>query len=210
MTLCTLALGKRHSQLARRLSESLPTPIQISTEIPADVPKRSGDRQYDYHNKLFAIERHLDLDGTLFLDADAICVDHGAFLAFVQSLTALPAGLYSPYTFSSYGFRHPSPPGRPVDRSRLTAVLRFMDSVLPLAEEDLLAFRMPYEWLMFFRFASGGQAREFFDRFHYLHAMLVNSTCTLGNDCNLIGLAAQHCRLPVVSLRGVSGIHHKK
>jgi hypothetical protein len=210
MKLCTLALGERYIRLSNRLRDSLPVRLEICTEIPADVAYRKSDGQYNHHNKRIVIERHYHPGGTLYLDADAICTDQSEFLAFLDSLAPLPAGIYSPYVFSSYGFKHPNMPDKTLDRTRLTDILSFVDSVIPLSDEDMLAFKMPYEWLMYFRFASPEQKIAFFLRYHDLHSIVMDSTCTLARDCNLIGLSAQYCRLPVVQLAKVMGVRHKK
>jgi len=210
MTLCTLALGEKHLRLAERLRKSLPAEIKVCTELPRDIPARKNDHQYDHHNKVFLLEQECDEGGTLYLDADAICVDEPAFLSFLRHLNTLPAGIYSPYVFSAYGFHYPRITEPKIDRERLTVVLRSIDSVTPLSEAALLDFVMPLEWMMFFRFASSAQRVAFFVRFRQLHALLIESTCTLGKDCNLIGLAAQHCGLPVIRLRGGTGMRHKE
>jgi len=119
-------------------------------------------------------------------------------------------GCISPCTFSSYGVKHPTLPDKVIDRNRLTKVLTFMDSAVGLSHEQLLELRMPYEWLMFFRFESPAQSNSFFDRYRHLHDIVMNSACTLANDCNLIGLSAHHCKLPVTTLPKVSGIRHKQ
>jgi hypothetical protein len=210
MRLCTLALGEKYVRLSHRLRHSLPLPLEICTSVPLETAFRKTDGQYSYHNKRFAVEQSYHPAGTLYLDADAICVDQDAFIAFFRSLAEFPPGLYSPYTFSSYGFQHPTVPDKKIDRTRLTPILRFLDSVICLTDEDLLTFKMPYEWLMFFRFTSPDQKTSFFRRYHELHAILMNSTHPLNVDCNLIGLAAQHCRLPVTRLKNVRGVRHKK
>jgi hypothetical protein len=210
MTLCTLALGDRHQKLSSRLQESLPVEISICTEIPPDFAPARGDGRHDYHHKRYVIEQCYDPDGTLFLDADAICVNQAEFLGFLRSLEALRPGIYSPYVYSSYGFKHARVPDERVDRTRLAPLLRFFDSVIELSEEDLFAFRMPYEWLMFFRFESLQQKDAFFDHYRQLHAILITSECVLSAECNVIGLSALRCKLPVVELKNVAGIRHKK
>jgi len=209
MKLCTLAVGEKYLKLSHRLRDSLPVTLEICTELPGGVPYRKSDGQYDHHNKRFVIEQHYHPGGTLYLDADAICTDPSEFLVFLDSLEALPAGIYSPYVFSAYGFKHPKIPDKTLDRTRLTDILRFVASVVPLSDEDMLAFKMPYEWLMFFRFASPEQKAAFFTRYNDLHSIVVNSDCTLTRDCNLIGLSAQYCKLPVVTLANVKGVRHK-
>lgn len=210
MKLCTLAVGEKHLQLAEKLRDGLPAEITIDTKLPPGIPVRKGDRQYDHHNKIYLLERQYHENGTLYLDADAVCTDQAAFLTFVDYLQTLPPGIYSPYVFSSYGFHHPRLPEPSIDRKRLTIVLQFLDSIIPLSEQALLEFRMPNEWMMFFRFRSPAQRISFFQRFRYLHTILIGSKCTLGNDCNLIGLAAQYCQLPVVKLETATGIRHKR
>lgn len=208
MKVCTLAVGEKYTNYADSLKLQMPADIAIYRDLPKNITHYNNF--FNYNCKKYAIKNEYDDAGTLFVDADSKCVSPTDFENFVKNSRSFEPGIYSPYIFSAYGFRHTIITEQTINREKLTVKLKIYDKILHLTDSQLLKFSMPYEWLMFFKFVDECQKDAFFDRWDFLEKILLESAFNnLQQECNLIGLAAQFCNLPIVKLNIKSGFSHK-
>lgn len=215
MKICTLAFGDDFLEKAQTLADSLPLSINICKSLPdcANLfyKNKAGFKIFNTNCKRFAIKENYHEQGTLCIDSDCVCESNEEFIDCCNKLKELGPGIYSPYVFSAYGFRHPKVTDKIIDREKLTYNLKFFDPIIRLSDNQLLNFYMPWEWFYFFKFKDENQKNVFFDMWDYLDEYAINNNnYHLRAECNLIGISALNCGLEVKQIKMKFGVNHKK
>jgi len=210
MKICTLAIGDKYIDLANKLKESLPFELHIFDE--KKIPAGYCIFKNNFFN--YNCKRHVLLDDKetefLFVDADSICHKKDKFLDFYTTTECMTPGVYSTYTWSSYGFHVPKIKENVLDKSLLKEKVVLFNELLKFTDEQLLKLQAPGEWILFYKFENTQQKNNFYKMWGLLENKLLSSDIKyLGAECFSIAMSAIYCDLPVCRFGKDIGIKHK-